>query len=142
MKIRDARPDDAPELAGLTTQLGYPSTPDDIARRLPFLLGRDDQRVFVAVDDDDRALGWIHVALQRSLEDEPFAKIAGLVVASAARGAGVGSRLVAAGERWARAQGVQVMRVRTNIVRERTHGFYRNAGYVLKKTSHLFVKQL
>jgi GNAT superfamily N-acetyltransferase len=142
MKIRDARESDVNELAGLTTELGYPSTPTDIARRLPFLLGRDDQRVLVAVDDRDRAVGWIHVALQRSLEDDPYAQIAGLVVAAAARGAGAGSRLVAEGERWARAQGVGIMRVRTNVVRERTHGFYRNAGYALKKTSHLFVKLL
>src|SRR5436309_479803 len=133
MNIRDARPDDAPELAGLTTELGYPSTADDVAQRLPFLLGRDDQRVLVAVDDDDRAIGWIHMTLQRSIEDEPFAKIAGLVVAPAARGGGVGSRLVAEGERWAREQRVHVVRVRTNVMRERTHGFYRKIGYVLKK---------
>jgi GNAT superfamily N-acetyltransferase len=141
MKIREARAGDAPELAELTTQLGYPSTAADIARRLPFHLGRDDERVLVAADDD-RAAAWIHVALQRSLEDDPYAVILGLVVAEPLRGGGIGARLVAEAERWARGQGLPLVRVRSNVVRERTHRFYQKLGYALTKTSHLFVKRL
>jgi GNAT superfamily N-acetyltransferase len=142
MNIRDARADDAPELAELTTQLGYPSTAADVARRLPHHLGRDDQRLLVAADDDDRAAAWIHVALHRSLEDDPYAVILGLVVAEALRGGGIGARLVAEAEWWAREQGLPLVRVRSNVLRERTHRFYLDAGYALAKTSHLFVKKL
>lgn len=140
--IRDARLDDAPELAALTTELGYPSTADDLARRLPHHLGRDDERVFVAADADGRAAGWIHVALRRSLENDPYAEIAGLVVSERLRGGGIGARLVAEAERWAGERGMTLMRVRSNVVRERTHRFYVREGYTVKKTSHLFVKQL
>lgn len=142
MKIREARADDAAELAALTTQLGYPSTAADLARRLPFHLGRDDQRVLVAAGDDGRAAAWIHVALHRSLEDEPYAVILGLVVAEPLRGGGIGARLVAEAERWAREEGLPLVRVRSNVVRERTHRFYQKLGYAVTKTSHLFVKKL
>lgn len=142
MNIRDARESDAAELAGLTTELGYPSTPDDIARRLPFVLSGPEQRLLVAVDDDGRALAWMHVIINRTLENDPYAQIVGLVVAASARGVGIGSRLVAEGERWARELGMATVRVRSNVTRERTHEFYLRAGYAIAKTSYLFVKRL
>jgi GNAT superfamily N-acetyltransferase len=142
VNIRDARESDAAELAGLTTELGYPSTPADIARRLPFVLSGPEQRLLVAVDDDDRALAWMHVIINRTLENDPYAQIVGLVVTASARGAGIGSRLVAEGERWARELGMATVRVRSNVTRERTHEFYQRAGYEIAKTSHLFVKRL
>jgi GNAT superfamily N-acetyltransferase len=142
VNIRDARESDAAELAGLTTELGYPSTPDDIARRLPFVLSGPEQRLLVAVDDDGRALAWMHVIINRTLENDPYAQIVGLVVAASARGVGIGSRLVAEGERWARELGMATVRVRSNVTRERTHEFYLRAGYAIAKTSYLFVKRL
>jgi len=66
----------------------------------------------------------------------------GLVVTAAERGAGIGARLIAEAEAWARAQGVGSVRVRSNVTRERTHRFYLRAGYAITKTSYLFVKQL
>jgi GNAT superfamily N-acetyltransferase len=141
-KIRDARSTDAPELAGLTTELGYPSTPADIARRLPFVISGPERRLLVAVGDDDRALAWIHVIVNRTLENDPYAQIVGLVVTESARGEGIGARLVAEAERWAHEQGVESVRVRSNVMRERTHGFYQRAGYEIAKTSYLFVKGL
>jgi GNAT superfamily N-acetyltransferase len=142
VKIRDARGGDEPELASLATELGYPATPEEIARRLPFVLAGDDQRLLVAVDADDRAIGWIHVALSRTLENDPYAQIMGLVVTAAERSAGIGAQLLAEAEAWARAQGVGSMRVRSNVTRERTHAFYLRAGYAIAKTSYLFVKQI
>jgi len=142
LRIRDARESDAAELAGLTTELGYPSTADDIARRFPFVRSGPEQRLLVAVDDDDRALAWMHVIVNRTLENDPYAQIVGLVVTASARGAGIGSRLLEEAERWARELGVESVRVRSNVVRERTHEFYRRAGYELAKTSYLFVKRL
>ena len=54
--IRLARADDAEALAGLTTQLGYPTEPDAQARRLRPLLDRRDDAVLVAVDAGDRSI--------------------------------------------------------------------------------------
>ena len=142
MTIRDARAGDAAELAALTTELGYPSTAAEIARRLPFVLAGDEQRLLVAVDENDRAVGWIHVALVRTLENDPYAQIVGLVVATAARGTGIGAGLVAEAEAWARGRAVSIIRVRSNVTRERTHAFYLREGYAIAKTSYQFVKDL
>jgi GNAT superfamily N-acetyltransferase len=140
--IREARDADAPELARLSTQLGYPSTPDDIRRRLAYLLSSNDHRVFVAVDAGDRTIGWVHAAAIRQLENDRHVDIAGLVVADGCRSSGIGGRLLAAAEEWAAALGLTTVRVRSNVVRERAHRFYLRAGYELLKTSYVFTKQI
>ncbi len=140
--IRAARVDDVGELAALTTELGYPATAADIERRLPSLLASREDLVLVATDDADRPVAWVHAVVRRFLQADAFVQIAGLVVADGERGSGIGSRLLAAAEQWAVEIGIPVVRVRSNVVRDRTHGFYLRAGYTLTKTSHLFVKQL
>ena len=49
---------------------------------------------------------------------------------------------MAEAEAWARGKGVSSVRVRSNVTRERTHGFCLQAGYAIAKTSYLFVKEL
>jgi GNAT superfamily N-acetyltransferase len=135
--IREARASDAPELAELTTQLGYPSTAEEILRRLDGVTGL----LAVATDDDDRAVGWIHLVERRTLSNDPFAEIVGLVVDEAHRGRGIGEQLVYHVESWARERGLGVIRVRSNVTRERTHAFYERLGYARVKTSYQFVKK-
>ena len=65
-----------------------------------------------------------------------------LVLKEARRGSGVGRALLAAAERWAVAHGYNLVRVRSNVVRDRTHYFYERLGYTRKKTSHVFDKRL
>ncbi len=141
-RIRPARPADAGELAELTTQLGYPCTAADIQGRLESLLASPEDLVLVAADTGDRPVGWVHAVVRRFLQADVFVQIAGLVVADTHRGSGIGSRLLAAVERWAIDTGIPTVRVRSNVVREGAHRFYLCAGYTLAKTSHLFVKQL
>jgi GNAT superfamily N-acetyltransferase len=139
---RIARVTDAPELAELTTQLGYPSTPGDIERRLPALLESSDHLVLVAVDARDRPVAWLHAVVRRVLESDSFVQVAGLAVDAGRRGAGIGSQLLAGAEQWALEAGFDLIRVRSNVIRERAHAFYVRAGYALAKTSHLFAKHL
>ncbi len=140
--IRDARANDAAELASLATELGYPSTAADIGRRLPVLLSNPEHLLLVATGDDDRAVGWLHAVVRRQLDSDAYVQIAGLVVAATHRGAGVGSRLLGHAERWARHTGVRLVHVRSNVIRQRAHRFYLRSGYTLAKTSHLFVRHL
>ena len=140
--IREARATDAPELAALSSELGYPSTEAQIANRLPFLFESPNDALFVADDEQDRVIGWIHVHIHHSLELDPYAQIAGLVVASTHRSRGLGAQLVARAEGWARGKGMPEVRVRSNVIRERAHAFYIRAGYDRAKTSYLFVKTL
>jgi len=64
----------------------------------------------------------------------------GLVVDEAARGAGAGAMLLAAGEKWAKGRRCKGMSVRSNVIRERAHGFYVRAGYEVYKTQKAFRK--
>jgi GNAT superfamily N-acetyltransferase len=139
MRIRPMTAADAPLVAELTTQLGYPTASDETAQRLSALEGR--HAAFVA-DEDGRAIGWVHVALVTSLLSGLKADIGGLVVDENHRSGGVGAELVAAAEAWAREQGAARMVVRSRIARERAHRFYERDGYELVKTSHVFEKRL
>jgi len=140
-QTRRARPEDAARLADLSTELGYPMTPDEAAQRLSELAAHEDHALFVA-DSDGRVAGWIQVSLPRIFETPRRAEIAGLVVDSAARGRGIGRHLVAAAEAWARERGCLAVRVRSNVVRERAHAFYRREGFRDLKTQLVLEKDL
>lgn len=141
MLLRLAAPSDAPRLAALTTQLGYPSSSEDILRRLPLIAG---PAHFLRVADgaDGSVLGWIHAAHLMLLDSEPYVEIKALVVDEAARGRRIGEELVAGAEAWARTLPCLQMRVRSNVVRERAHRFYERHGYRLTKTQRVFNKSL
>ena len=98
MRIRRAAIDDAPAIAILTGQLGYPVDADEQARRLSLVLASERDAVFVAVDDDDRPVGWTHIQQRLMLEGSDQALIAGLVVDEEHRSAGLGLDLLAAAE--------------------------------------------
>lgn len=142
MTIREARPSDVPELTVLTRELGYDATDDVIAARLRVLLDSSDDHVFVAVDENDRAIAWVHAALRRGLELDRYGQIAGLVVSSEHRSKGIGAELVARAEAWMRDHGIGTVRVHSNVIRERAHQFYLRAGYRHAKTSCVFLKDL
>jgi len=61
-------------------------------------------------------------------------------VAEAQRSGGVGAALVAAAEEWARVKLCARIRVRSNVVRERTHRFYERLGYRVVKSQKVFDK--
>lgn len=141
--IRQADARDAAAIADLTTQLGYPATEDGIRRRLARLADEATATaVLVATDGADRPIGWIHLAVQTSLADEPAVDLRGLVVAEGARSEGIGADLLRAAEAWARERGLDRIVVRTRTTRERAHRFYEREGFTLTKTSRVYAKAL
>jgi GNAT superfamily N-acetyltransferase len=96
----------------------------------------------VAVASGNAVIGWIHLCEARSVESDPRAEITGLVVDSNFRGGGVGRLLVGRGEDWALDRGLEIIGVRSNIIRERTHIFYERLGYAVTKTQKVFRKTL
>ena len=142
ISIRTAGDDDVATLAALSGELGYPAAPATIAERLTLVRTSLAGEVFVAVDASSVVLGWTHVAPRLNLEEEPFAELAGLIVGDGARGLGVGVLLLRAAEDWARERGYAKLRVRSNVVRERAHGFYLREGYVERKRQAVFDKPL
>jgi len=140
--IRIARDDDAAALADLSIQLGYPIDAPGMRERLARVHATQVGEVFVACAAGGQVLGWTHVVPRLQLEEAPFAELAGLVVDEAVRSAGVGARLLGAAEEWARSQGFGFMRVRSNVLRERAHGFYEREGYARVKSQAVFCKPL
>jgi GNAT superfamily N-acetyltransferase len=141
MVIRPMQTRDVEHVADLMTQLGYPSTPDAIARRFTRIEGRADQALLVA-DSGTAVVGWMHIGALPYLECDESAEILGLVVAEGQRGHGIGTALVSAAETWASEQGCHVLRVRSRITRDRAHAFYERGGFQRIKTQHCFQKML
>jgi GNAT superfamily N-acetyltransferase len=140
--LRPASLDDAAAIAALVGELGYSASAGDIAARLPLLLDSDRYFLVVAAAADGALLGLINAERRLNIESGTAYEITGLVVASSARRARVGSALVAAAEAWACAHGARAMRVRSNVVRPEAHAFYARLGYGLQKTQHCYARVL
>lgn len=138
MIVRAATREDAQALASLAGELGYPSTAEQMLVRFDAL--PESEAVLVAADPD--VVAWVQVGVTSSLESGAFAEIRGLVVQEQQRSRGIGALLVDAAEEWARGRGLSRMRVRSNVLRERTHRFYERLGYIVKKSQKAFEKPL
>jgi len=142
LKIRRAKASDAPRIAELSGQLGYPATAAQMRQRLRGIRPASQHAVFVAESGEDGLIGWLHVSKEPLLEVEIRAEVNGLVVAEGQRSLGAGSRLLEAAEDWARKHGCKGMSVRSNVIRERAHQFYERNGYEHYKTQKSFRKPL
>jgi GNAT superfamily N-acetyltransferase len=142
LKIRRGKSTDAPQIAALAGQLGYPATEAQIRKRLRGIKPPSQNAVFVADSAKDGVIGWLHVSEEPLLESEMRAEVNGLVVADGQRSLGAGAKLLAAAEDWARKHGCKSMSVRSNVIRERAHKFYERNGYEHYKTQKSFRKPL
>lgn len=137
--IRDARPGDAPALAGLIAELGYPWSEGEIAARLtPMLAAGEPPLVW---EEDGAPIGVLVWHVTPTLHRAGgVGRIVMFVVTEAARGRGVGRAMMAEAEARFRARGCVMAEVTSNIRREQAHGFYAGLGY--ERTSYRFGKAL
>jgi GNAT superfamily N-acetyltransferase len=142
IKIRRARAGDAARVAELSGQLGYPTPAREMAKRLKSVLQDRDGACFVAETKGHGVVGWVHVRTTPLIEVERRAEVNGLVVDEGIRSQGAGWLLLDAGEKWAKKRGCKGMSVRSNVLRERAHGFYLRHGYEQYKTQKAFRKIL
>jgi GNAT superfamily N-acetyltransferase len=140
--IRRARITDATRLAQLSGQLGYPTTPSEIIRRIRRLKPESQNALFVAESPDAGVIGWAHVSVTHLVEVGTRAELNGLIVAEGRRSLGAGARLLEAAENWALKNGCPSMSVRSNVIRDRAHKFYERQGYEHYKTQKAFRKAL
>ena len=141
LMIRDATLADAARIAVLSTQLGYPSTTEQVLARLRTLPQDGTHAVYVA-ENDAGVVGWVHVFELLPVCHDRVAEVAGLVVDASCRAAGLGKRLMDAAENWARKKALDTVVLRSNVIREAAHKFYENLGYTRVKTQHAFRKVL
>jgi GNAT superfamily N-acetyltransferase len=141
IKVRPLAAQEAERIAELATQLGYPSTAEQIETRLKQIADGPGHLTLVAENSQGLEIGWLDAFINRTVESDPWAEIAALIVDRQSRGQGAGRELLARAEAWARAQGVRTVRVRSNIVREVARDFYIKLGFTLEKTQHAFSKK-
>jgi GNAT superfamily N-acetyltransferase len=141
VRVRPPLPTDAPALAALAGELGYPTSAEALLGRLA-ALHPTDAAVMVSTGADDAPTGWCHVEMRRTLVEPMGALIVGLVIGEGHRSAGIGAALLAAAEAWARARGCKRLVVATRVTRERAHRFYAREGYEVAKTSYFLTKAL
>lgn len=130
VRIRPPRPTDSPAIAGLMGELGYPAWPDEIPARLKELaLDAQTSAVWIA-ELEGSAVG---IATAKKFpaihQSTPVVWLTVLVVSDKARGRGVGKRLVAEAEEWARDQGARKIALTSALHREEAHDFYKRLGY-------------
>jgi GNAT superfamily N-acetyltransferase len=142
VRIRAVRSGEEDRIAALSGQLGYPSAPEEIRRRLEPLLRDPLHAVYVAENANGGIAGWIHVFLYQSVESDFRAEVGGLVVDEALRRRGAGRLLLERAEKWARDQGCRRVSLRSNVLREEAHRFYEGLGYRRIKSQHTFQKIL
>lgn len=142
MKIRTARKEDIPSLTNLAIELGHLTTLEEVDARFPAATRAPDCAVFVAELADGEIAGFVELATERLLDAPPRIDVAGLVVANAHRGSGVGRMLMARAEEWTLERGIQLIHLRTNVKRAPAHAFYERLGYIHTKTQKTYVKNL
>jgi len=134
--LRPATAADAPRIAELFTEEGYPAGASAIEARLGHF-STGDSTVIVA-DHDGEILGFIalHV-VPRFEHDDSFVRIVALVVDSGVRGRGIGRVLIAEAERIGRDRSSAFVEITAGHHRPAARHLYDSLGYDAKLTAYL-----
>ena len=138
--IREASLADAPAVADLLGQMGYPVLPGEMERRMQALISHPDYILLVA-EMSGRVIGLAGAYMGRSLElSGKYGRLTGLAVHEEWRGRGVGKALAAQIENRLRDLGAALAVVVSATDRIHAHRFYRRLGY--RESGVQFVKRL
>lgn len=127
--IRSACPDDATAVSRLLDELGHPAPEADVRTRLGELANLAFHVVLVAEDSSGvigTVSGFVTPVLHRP---GVTGRISVMVVAEAARGTGVGTRLLEAMEDALVARGATRLELTSNLRRADAHAFYEKRGW-------------
>ena len=136
-RSRQAAPGDTAAITGLSDQLGYPLSQEQILQNIKVVLANRDHDLFVA-EYHNKVIGWIGVAQIIMIEMSPYCEINGLVIDEQYRGKGIGKLLIEKAKQWGKEKGNDTLRVRCNVKRKETHLFYRRLGFIETKEQKNF----
>ncbi len=140
VQIRDAKLDDAPELAVLMCELGYETKRTEMETRLKSILSNPAYKTLVAIMDG-RVCGMIGTLTYPSYEhSDPSGRILVLVTLNTARRRGIGRALIANAEKDLTKRGIRRVALDTRLTRDDAHKFYKSLGY--ERNGWRFVKRL
>ncbi len=138
MIIRRLASSDVDLAAPMMADLGYPTTVDTFAERFAALCANPSSAVLVA-EENGGFLGLVSVhSFEMLHRPGRLGRITALVVASSARGRGVGTELLKAAEEHLQQSGCTMLEVTSNDRRADAHAFYAARGYREKRVR--FVK--
>lgn len=127
--IRPAETSDAPQIAALLSELGYPAGQGEVTARLGYWLQDSESRLLVAEMNG-------HVSGVAAVHAIPLleytgrrARLVALVVGQSVRAQGVGRALMKAAEETARDLGCRDMEITSARSRTVAQRFYANLGY-------------
>jgi ribosomal protein S18 acetylase RimI-like enzyme len=129
MDVRPATVDDASSIAPLLAELGYPTTVEEVRRRLARALGDASVGVQVAEVDGAPAALVAYALVQHLERPRPTCRITTLVTDPSQRRRGAAAALLAAVEAVARESGCERLEVTTRPQREDALAFYLDAGF-------------
>lgn len=131
MEIRLATKSDGKPMSRLLTQLGYPTSVEQMEGRFEQIRSHRDYRTWIAVINGE-VVGMIGAIKSYFYEKNgQYVRIVAFVVDEKHRGQGVGQRLMQKSEEWATRIGVTTIALNSGAKEERTnaHEFYKNAGF-------------
>lgn len=134
--IRAIRPPDYTDLVKLMSELGYPTTLDELTKRLDLLQKHVDYET-LAVVKNNQIVGFAGMCKALAFEFTGlYVRITAFVVSTKQRNQGIGTQLLKACEEWAIQQGAVAITLNSGNREERqaVHAFYKSNGYIGKST--------
>lgn len=131
MIIRNAKIEDVVKIRDLLEQLGYNLSLAIVTKKLEIYLNKDIYKIMVA-EEKNEILGFIAAICYESLVlENGCMHIESLVIDQSARGKGIGHKLIAAIEEYAKDNSYYYSELITSNFRRKggTHNFYENLGY-------------
>lgn len=118
---------------------GYEYPWEKTAQRLGEILQRKTDRLFAA-ELNGRVVGYVHGSDYECTYSDSLKNIMAIAVEESCRGKGIGKRLLAAVENWAREDDCCGVRLVSGMNRTDAHGFYAHCGYRERKLQKNFIK--
>jgi GNAT superfamily N-acetyltransferase len=127
------------QLIGLLESAKVETSLEELKYRIDNLPNED--RLLLAVEGEC-LYGYAHIGIAHDLIDADTAVVVSVIVREDRRRQGIGSRLIAAAETWARQSGRPRLLLRTNVVRTGAHAFFVALGYEGSSTQLEFIRHL
>jgi N-acetylglutamate synthase-like GNAT family acetyltransferase len=139
--LRPIEKRDAAEVARLSGQFGYPVTKEEMQMRLSEMLTSSTDWLWVA-ESNGQVVAWMQATAMARLESGRFLEITGFVVEETQRSGGIGGKMLALVTDFGKENGFERLVVRSNVIRNRAHGFYLKNGFEEKKQQKVFEKRI
>ena len=146
MNIRHVKPEEAEAWLVMRRAL-WPETNEDrhLKEMAKIIADRDQYAAFVCENEKNALVGFAETSLRECAEgctSSPVGYLEGWFVTGHARGQGIGSKLLAASEDWARANNCTEMASDTDIKDKATKAIHRKLGYQIAGMVVAFRKNL